>query len=527
MRFALILIPLVLVCVGCALSQKQKPLQRGDVIFETGFEGEEAFRGWTGPAKLGPGCLSRQSLFLECASGSTGVRMPLPVEKVRGYQLIFSARVKAENVSEKPKSWNGIKFMAPIVTPSEKLWPQAGIGVGSFDWQRVVFPVRVPENATEMSLHLGLESVTGKVWFDDIKVTIGKPPFVPKPRTVAGPVYKGHDLPRLRGAMVSPSIDEDGLRVFGKEWNANLIRWQLVRTRSKGDPLTLASYDEWLEGALKKLDVALPLCEKCGLYVVVDLHSPPGGAMTSGGYMGADAGLFDNAECQKKFIAVWEKMARRYKGVKAVWGYDLVNEPVENAVGEGLADWQELAEQAAKAIRAIDPERTIIVEPPEGGGPSGLRYFHPIDAPNVVYSVHMYLPHAFTHQGVHGKWEKQWRYPGEIEGKRWDKAQLEEALKPVVDFQRTYGVHVYIGEFSAIRWAPDNSACRYLRDCIDIFESHDWDWSYHAFREWSGWSVEHGADPKDTAPVAAPTDRQKLLREWFAKNKKPGWYKSP
>ena len=80
---------------------------------------------------------------------------------------------------------------------------------------------------------------------------------------------------------------------------------------------------------------------------------------------------------------------------------------------------------------------------------------------------------------------------------------MKRALKPVVEFQRKYGVHIYIGEFSAIRWAPDDSACRYLKDLIDIFEAHGWDWSYHAFREWDGWSVEHGPDPKDHAgPVA-------------------------
>ena len=107
------------------------------------------------------------------------------------------------------------------------------------------------------------------------------------------------------------------------------------------------------------------------------------------------------------------------------------------------------------------------------------------------------------------------------------KAQLERALQPVVDFQKNYGVHVYIGEFSAIRWAPDNSAYRYLKDLIDIFEAHDWDWTYHAFREWSGWSVEHGPDPKDNKPAAQPTDRQKLLLEWFSKNHKPKWYRTP
>jgi len=145
----------------------------------------------------------------------------------------------------------------------------------------------------------------------------------------------------------------------------------------------------------------------------------------------------------------------------------------------------------------------------------------PLGVSNVVYSVHMYVPGTFTHQGVYGS-GKEYRYPGEIDGQMWDKARLEAVLQPVVDFQRAFGVHVYIGEFSAIRWAPDHSAYRYLKDLIDIFEAHGWDWSYHAFREWDGWSVEHGPDRNDHARSATPTDREELLRSWFARNVKTG-----
>ncbi|MBM4049484.1 MAG: glycoside hydrolase family 5 protein, partial [Planctomycetes bacterium] len=478
----------------CALAQTA---QRGDIIFETNFEGPDALKGWGGSAKLAPGFQSSQALFVERAVGAPGTsavaQIPLPVEKVRGCLLHFSGMVRAENVSEKPQSWNGVKFMAPIVAEGGRQWPQGSIGVGTFDWQRVVFPVRVPTDATQMSLYLGLEAVTGKVWYDDIKVTVRKPPFVPQPRTVAGPPYKGHNLPRLRGAMVSPNVTEDSLRLFGQDWKANLIRWQLVRSRAqaKAAPLDLNAYDGWLEGELRKLDAALPLCEKYGLLVVVDLHSPPGGQVTQGGYAGSDHGLFTSAACQRKFIEVWQRMAQRYKSAKAVWGYDLANEPIEGAVTDDVSDWQELAERTAKAIREIDPQHAILVEPPQGGGPGGFTGFNPIDVPGVVYSVHMYLPHSFTHQGVHGP-SKPYAYPGEIDGKLWDKARLELALKPVVEFQKRCGVHIYVGEFSAIRWAPDNSAYRYLKDLIDIFEANGWDWSYHAFREWSGWSVEHG-----------------------------------
>jgi len=246
------------------------------------------------------------------------------------------------------------------------------------------------------------------------------------------------------------------------------------------------------------LDAALPVCEQCGLRVVVDLHSPPGGRLTSGGYAGADHGLFTSAACQRKFVEVWQQMARKYKDVKAIWGYDLVNEPVEEAADDELADWQELAERAATAIREIDPVRTIIVEPAQWGGPDGLKELRPLEVANVVYSVHMYAPHTFTHQGVYAK-GRTFPYPGEIDGRQWGKAQLEAALQPAVDFQKAYGVHMYIGEFSAIRWAPDNSACRYLKDLIDIFEAHGWDWSYHAFREWMAGASSTARIPKTTA----------------------------
>ncbi len=69
--------------------------------------------------------------------------------------------------------------------------------------------------------------------------------------------------------------------------------------------------------------------------------------------------------------------------------------------------------------------------------------------------------------------------------------------------------------------APGSSARDYLRDCIEIFEENGWDWAYHAFREWDGWSVEHGPDKQNRAKAAAPTDRERLLREWFGKNQRP------
>ncbi|MGA2497152.1 MAG: cellulase family glycosylhydrolase [Tepidisphaeraceae bacterium] len=504
-----------------------EPLPRGHVFFAEDFEAPAALSRWAGHAEIEAGPTLTHLAKIErkddkVPSGTISIK--LPVEQMRGYQVFGSARIRGQGISRKPNPWNGVKFMLAVEAPSGRQWPQAqGIPEGSFEVQTFKLSYRVPKDATAITLVLGLEQVTGTVWFDNLRITAGKPPLVEIPPAPADkPIYTGHALPRLRGAMISPSIDEAGLRTLGQEWNANLIRWQLIRGGTKpGQAPAADTFDPWLQGELAKLDKALPLCEKYGISVVLDLHSPPGGKGTSGGYQGSDSGLFNSKEAQAKFVDAWRYMAKRYKGSRMIWGYDLANEPVEDLLADDCDDWHDLAARTAKAVREIDPERTIIIEPAPWGGPEGLADFQPIDVRNVVYSVHMYLPHQFTHQGVFGP-SGPVVYPGLIAGKQWDKAALEEALRPAIEFQRKYRVQIYLGEFSAIRWAPDNSGQRYLRDCIDIFEKYGWDWSYHAFREWSGWSVEYTENHDDNKPAASPTDRQKLLCEWFAKNRKPG-----
>ena len=501
---------------GCAVrAGDAAPLPKGHVVFAAHFDAADALAAWGGAGRLEAGALAVES----AGSGANAV-IALPAQALRGHTLLCAARVKAENVSAKPRPWNGIKFMLIIEGPEGKEWPQAEIPVGSFHWRRAAFNARIPADVKTLTLLLGLEAVTGKVWFDDVSIVIAKPPAATAPAPAPGPAFKGHALPRLRGAMISPDIDAAGLQVLGKDWNANLIRWQLIRYIGAGKRAPLEEFDPWLEGELAKLDAALPHCRRCGLLVVLDLHSPPGGKATASGYIGSDDRLFTDRASQDKFVDAWRRMAARYKGCGAIWGFDLANEPVETLVEEGCDDWHALAERAAKAVRAVDPERLLIVEPPDWGGPNGFRDFQPIDVPRVVYSVHMYAPTAFTHQTIHGN-EGGRTYPGAIGGTHWDKARLEAVLAPVVEFQRRYNAHIYVGEFSAIRWAPAGSACRWLADVISIFEAQGWDWSYHAFREWDGWSVEHSPDRNDRAPAAAPTDRQQLLMKWFARNEKP------
>ena len=172
-----------------------------------------------------------------------------------------------------------------------------------------------------------------------------------------------------------------------------------------------------------------------------------------------------------------------------LWGYDLLNEPDVSAAPPSLESLGEFEGRLIRSIRQIDPDTQIIVTAPGGG--TGLEFLPIYPEKNIVYTIHSYWPSQFTHQIDKSKTLLQWPSPE----KEWDVDGLRNALQRVREFQQKTGARILVGEFSAIRWAP--GADRYLEDSMRLFEEYDWDWCYHAFREWNGWSVEHSDNPGD------------------------------
>ena len=510
---SVLLLALLLAVTGCAGS---------DALFRADFEGRHALDAWSGDAgRLEPGYRRTTSLLVEQVEpgGHASRRIELPAEQIAGKLVTLSAAVRAEGVAKPPKPWNGIKVMLVLETEHGRQHPQLPLGIGTFDWMRVSRTMRIPGAVRKATLVLGLEATSGKAWFDDIELRVGRQARGGRRQKT---MFKGHDLPRLRGVMHGPRFDEKNIRDLAA-WGANQVRWQLNWTPMKKAETwaqDLDRYDEWLDGALADADKAIDACERHGIRVLLDLHCPPGGRAEGG-----VCRMFSEAKYRDKFLAIWDRLARRYKGRDAIYAYDLINEPVEPPRG-AIVTWPELAVEATRRIRAIDPGKPVVFEPGPWGGCAGFDDLVPLDLPRVIYSFHMYQPHQFTHQGVHGS-KVGVAYPGIIAGEMWDKGRLREAMRPAIDFQREFNVAIYVGEFSAIRWAPDNSAYRYLRDVIDLFEEQGWDWSYHAFREWPGWSVEHTTDPDDWDPSPAPTDRERLLRKWFGQNARPEAERTP
>jgi endoglucanase len=511
------------VTVGCIT--QTWAAEPGDVVFQTDFavQTEQALWSRAPYAQWIRGSNS-VTVHVQAASDKASdthvISRPLTLKPWAGCELLFQCRAKALNVTRPLQPYLGVKFLLHYdALSSGPVWLNENDVYGTFDWKTLSFSVRLPDDVKNAQLNLGLQGSSGSVWFDEVRVAVLSPPRKPRPAPLDNPgsVFRGHNLPRLRGVMSPNAFNREDLRVLGQDWHANLIRWQITRNWGKaGTDRDLEEYDRWFAAELADLDLALDACLEFGIKVVIDMHSPPGGR-----YENSDHAIFHEPVYQDKFVALWEQMARRYLGHPAIWGYDLINEPVQNKPSPpGVANWLGTQVRAARAIRVIDPNRPIFIAPAKWGSADGFQDLEPVDVPYVIYQTHMYFPHAFTHQGVSNK-TTGIAFPGEVNGQWSDKAALRQHLKPVREFQLAYNVHIYAGEFSAIRWAPGDSAYQYLKAAIELFEEYGWDWSYHAYREWDGWSVEHGSDPNDHTPSPQPTDRKKLLLGWFEKNAQP------
>ncbi len=490
----------------------------GDVVLRADFEEADALSKWRvdgpGHAQIVSAGGSKSMLVQTRGKASQLARLALPVDRIQGTRVTVSGRVRGQDVEKPPQTYNGVKLMLHTTGPSGDTYAGVSELYYSFDWRDVSYTAVVPADAKEAWIIVGVEATGGTAWFDDVGISVSavqrrRPAVQPTPLPTEK-LDRRTDIPRLRGVMYGPKGREEDLRVLAS-WKANLVRWQFYWydgsfPEKRRD---LANYDRWLEETMAEVDRLLPACEELGIKVVIDLHTPPG-AGKAGEWL-----MFQEKAYQEKFIEAWDKLVRRYKDQPAVWGYDLLNEPFEGKVGEGLMGWRELAEHVAKRVRAIDPQRAIIVEPGPHGGWDNLPFFEPIDVPGIIYSVHVYDPLRFTHQGIFDGQPIGVSYPGEIDGKRWDKDAIRANLELVRQYQLDYNVPIYVGEFSAPRWAPGDSAANYLRDCIDVFEEYGWDWSYHAFREWHAWNVELGPNPDDQTPAGGPTSRQKALMDGF------------
>ena len=421
-------------------------------------------------------------------------------------------RARGRGIGRPEKSYFGLKFMFHYIDPATGAakWPQAEHRGGDFDWTTLELVADLgPKSVGKVDVTLGLQNVEGRVEFDHSSFKYGPHTLYEFPRTNQGykVSYPEHVKERrqLRGAMLPNDPTEEDIRTLAS-WGATIGRYQMSRNFQKIDAnLDFDEYVKWLDGRLDLLEKVLAWARECGMMICVDLHVPPGSIRDN-----SEMRMFSDKACLDLYVSCWRKIARRFKGnTDVIYGYDLLNEPHQNRHDVPYSYW-DAQRLAAEAIRRIDPDTTIVMEANWSSSAPAYEYMSPLAMPNVIYQIHMYIPSEYTHQGVHG-WSPPTRWPDDSRG--WNREMLRAKLAPVIAFSKRHSAKMFVGEFSAIAWAP--GAERYLKDCIELFDEQGWDWCYHAFNEWRGWNVEYGGESLKTLRHVGDTPRKRILVDGF------------
>lgn len=242
------------------------------------------------------------------------------------------------------------------------------------------------------------------------------------------------------------------------------------------------------EETLRLIDNFISWCEKYKLNIVLNLHKAVGNYCD----IQEDTKLLDDESLQKRFIALWETLEKRYSDKKQI-AFELLNE-VRDAEPE---KWNNLISRTVFALRKLNKTRKIIIGSTHWNSPNTLKHLKVFNDDNIIYSFHIYEPFEFTHQkGVFQAdtifYNRTMSYPGDIERyrdyqrtvynnknpypnfQRMDIDVMRNLMKSAVEFKEKNPDKVlWCGEFGTIRHADLKSRERWMRDVITILKEND------------------------------------------------------
>lgn len=231
-------------------------------------------------------------------------------------------------------------------------------------------------------------------------------------------------------------------------WGFNSIRipmhYNLFTLPIEDEPV--AGENTWIETGFELIDDVLEWSAPHNIYVILDMHATPGGqgwGSEINDYDPSKPSLWESQENKGKLVALWTRIADRYKDNPWIGGYDLINETHWDLPGNTAL--RELYEDITAGIRSVDTEHILFIEGNSyANDHSGLT---PPWDDNMVYSFHKYW-------NTNNSGDLDWILP----------------------LREQQNVPLWMGE------SGENSNTWYT-DAVSLFEENNIGWSWWAVRK--------------------------------------------
>lgn len=242
----------------------------------------------------------------------------------------------------------------------------------------------------------------------------------------------------------------------------------------------------WLDEGFTMTDNLLNWCVSNKIYLILDLHGAPGGQghdANISDYDTSKPSLWESTANQDKMVALWKKLAQRYKDNPWIGGYDIINEPNWNFTGtnpngcdeNSNAPLKALLTRITKAIREVDSNHIIFIE----GNCWGNNYngIFPLWDENMALSFHKY----------------------------WNGNNVE-SIQKFLDYRTKYNVPIWMGE------SGENSNV-WFKEVISLVEKNNIGWAF--------WPMKKIENIAGVTSVTKTPEYDQILNYWKNGGTKP------
>ncbi len=306
-----------------------------------------------------------------------------------------------------------------------------------------------------------------------------------------------------RGTNLSHWLSQS--RVTGEERRKHIQEDDFARLEQLGFDFVRIPIDEvqfWdedgnkLPEAWELLTNAINLAEKHHLRVVVDLH-----IIRSHRFLDNDNSntLFTSEKSQQDLINLWYQLSDVLKGYSNdSVAYEFMNEPV----APEHEQWNVVVEKVHKALRQVEPQRTLVVGSNRWQDFETVKYLRlPEDDKNLIISFHYYHPMVITHRYARwtpvGQFKGKINYPGVLITQEdydaapeaikeelkpflttvWNKDKIRADFKDAIAAAQKYGLQLFCGEWGVYEPVERDLAYKWYKDMIDVFDEFDIAWT--------------------------------------------------
>jgi len=275
-----------------------------------------------------------------------------------------------------------------------------------------------------------------------------------------------------------------------KAWGFNAVRpalhykWYTLPVEEEERNADGSLTNTWLDEGFEMLDELVAWCAANEMYVILDMHGAPGGQGKDANISDYDpmlSSLWESVENQDKIVALWVKIAERYKDSSWVGGYDIINETnwdVDEGNGNengcdcksNTALW-DMQLRLTKAIREADSNHIVFIS----GNCWGNNYKdfnnHALSKydDNTVLTFHKY----------------------------WN-SNHQNSIQWAIDMRELYNMPLWMSE------SGENSN-HWFAEAIELFEKNNIGWSW--------WPVKKSR-LNNVLKVTTNSDYYNLLESW-------------